>query len=447
MGKPLVGRVLAVFALAAAFLLVAAHAPGGTRTAEACAFLRTPGAYEADQLRTAYSAAIDAASANALFAGDPFFGLPPVKTGLRASRSDGPARVPASVLRAVAWVESNMAMAARSVPFESSGASLVSFDCGYGVMQVTTGMTVPLGADNQPTANQANVAAHYLYNIARGASMLAEKWNQAPEFRPIAGTDSNSDSNIIENWYYAVWSYNGFTGPGATQSNHPLDPRFSNTRGAWKCDGTQSRTRYPYQELVWGCMAQPPSVNGQQLWSPVPAALPNLADPKYAGPLGVGNFVFPYSGMDMPTPKPSHTEPVPNVPTGFASRTLGAPVLSVPDASIELSLDGGAESARATVTVENSGSGILVWMAVPSASWIVIEPPAGVALGSEVPCGAACVRSSMFTVTLNPAALPEAISSGTITVSAANASSPPVTVTINASADFDLPAPGTSRVY
>jgi hypothetical protein len=430
-----------------AFLLVAAHAPGGTRSADACAFLRTPAAYEADQLRKAYSAGIDAASVNALFAGDPFFALPPVKTGLRGSRTDGPARVPASILRAIAWVESNLVMAARSVPFESSGPALVSFDCGYGLMQVTTGMTVPLGADNQPTTNQAKVAAHYLYNIARGAYILADKWNQAPDFRPIAGTDTNSDSSIIENWYYAVWSYNGFTGPGAKQSNHPLDPRFSNTRGAWKCDGSQSRTRYPYQELVWGCMAAPPRVGGQQLWSPVAASLPNLSDPKYTGPLGVGNFVFPYGSMDMPTPKPSHTEPASNVTADFASRTLGTPALHVPDASIQLALDGGPESARATVTVENSGSGILVWMALPSAGWIVIEPPAGVALGSEVACSGACVRSSTFTVTLNPAALPEAISSGTITVSAANASSPPVTVTINASAEFDLPAPGTSRVY
>ncbi len=356
-------------------------------------------------------------------------------------------RCPASLLRAIAWTESNLAMAARSVPFESSGPALVSFDCGYGLMQVTTGMTVPLGSDNQPTENQANVAGHYLYNIARGAFILADKWNQAPEFRPIAGTDTNSDASIIENWYYAVWSYNGFTGPGATQSNHPLDPRFSKTRERWKCDGTQSRTRYPYQELVWGCMASPPKVNGQQVWAPVPVSLPNLTEAKYAGPLGVANFVFPYSAMDMPTAQPSHKQTAPSVAADFASSTLGSPVLSVPNASIQLALDGGPQTAKATVTVENSGSGILVWMAAPSASWIVVEPPAGVALGQDVPCGGACVRSSTFTVTLNPAALPQAVTSGTITVSAANSESAPVTVSINASADFDLPAPGTSRVY
>ncbi len=441
------GRLFAVLALVAALWLLTTSFPGQQRLAEACAFLRNPVAYEADGTRTAYSTAIDAASVNALFPGDPFFGLPSVKTGVRANRADGPARVPAALLRGIAWVESNLAMASGSVPFESSGPALVSFDCGYGLMQVTTGMTVPLGADNQPTANQANVATHYFYNIARGAFILADKWNQAPDSRPIAGIDTNSDSSILENWYYAVWSYNGFTGPGSVQSNHPLDPRFSNTRGRWKCDGSQSRTRYPYQEVVWGCMGSPPVRNGQQLWTPVAASLPNLTDPKFAGPLGVANFVFPYAGMDMPTAQPSHTQQAPSVPADFRSRVMGSPVLSVADTSIQLTLDGGPQGGRATVTVENSGSGILVWTATPSANWIVVDPPAGVALGPEVPCGTGCSRAGTFSVTLNPASLPQSLTSGTITISAANATSPPVTVTINASADFDLPAPGTSRAY
>src|SRR5690606_41558925 len=53
--------------------------------------------------------------------------------------------------------------------------------------------------------------------------ILAEKWNVAPEQRPVVGTDTQSDPALIENWYYAVWGYNGFTGPGSNRSNHPLD--------------------------------------------------------------------------------------------------------------------------------------------------------------------------------------------------------------------------------
>jgi hypothetical protein len=442
-----VRRLLGGLALLVALVLVGAAIPSQVPRTEACAFLRSPAAYEADQTRTAYLAAIDAASINALFPGDPFFGLPAVRTGPRATRTDGAAAVPASLLRAIAWSESNLAMAAGSVPFQSTGPALVSFDCGYGLMQVTTGMTVPLGADNHPTANQADVAGHYIYNIARGAYILAAKWNEAPESRPIAGTDTGGDPSIIENWYYAVWSYNGFTGPGSILSNHPLDPRFSNTRPKWKCDGTQSRTKYPYQEVVWGCMASPPSVYGQQLWQPIPVSLPNLTDPKFAGPLALANFVFPYASMDMPTPLPSHKQVAPAVSSGFAAGVLGSPSLQISNTAIQLALDGGPQSARAAVTVENAGTGILVWMATPSAPWIVVEPPAGVALGSDVACTGTCSRAGTLTVTINPAALPQAMTSGSITVTAANGGSPPVEVSINASADFDLSAPGTSRAY
>lgn len=440
------GRRLLLFAFALAIAVLGTYSPGRGPRVEACAFLRIPTAYEADQLRAAYAVGMDAASINRLFPGDAYFGLPAVKVGTRTSRVDGQPRVPQTLLRAISWTESNSAMAARSVSFESVGPALVSFDCGYGLMQVTSGMTTPLGTGNQPTTNQAKVAAHYMYNIARGAAILAEKWNAAPASRPIAGIDTNSDPNIVENWYYAVWGYNGFTGPGATQSNHPLDPRFSASRERWKCDGTQSRTRYPYQELVWGCMASPPTRNGQQLWTPLAASLPNLSDPKYAGPLAVSNFVTPFAGMDMPTAQPSHTQTAPSVPSDVPGKVLGAPELAVVNTSIQVALDG-ASAAKATVTVENRGSGILVWMATPSANWIVIDPPAGVALGSDVACGSGCSRSATFTVTLNPSALPQAVTSGSITVSAANAASPPVTVTINASADFELPAPGTSRAY
>lgn len=151
--------------------------------------------------------------------------------------------------------------------------------------------------------------------------------------------------------------------------------------------------------------------------------------------------------MDIPTAQPSHSQAAPTVPGDFVSRILGSPVLSVPNTSIQLGLDGGAAAAKATVTVENHGSGILVWTATPSANWIVIDPPAGVALGPEVPCGAGCSRSATFTVTLNSAALPGAMTAGHITISAANGNSPPVEVSINAEADFELPAPGTSKAY
>jgi hypothetical protein len=445
------GSLRIVLSVVLAFIAYGAFsvAPSLRAPAQACAFLRTPEAYEADASRAAYFAAMDAAAMDALFPNDPTFGLPAVEVGARANRVAGQKRMPQSLLRSIGWIESNLTMAARSVPFQSKGPALVSFDCGHGIMQVTTGMTVPLGTNNRPTNSQSNIATHYVYNVARGAAMLAEKWNQAPELRPIAGTDTDSNSAIIENWYFAVWAYNGFTGPGANISNHPLDPQFANPRPAYRCDGSQSRTRYPYQELVWGCMQSPPFSNGQRLWAPIAATLPDLSQPQFFQPLAISNFLFPYSSMDIPTPQPAHSDPPPNVAADFRIRALGAPVPAVTGPPVDLRPDVGPAGLRATVEVRNSGTGILVWSAAPSANWIVVDPPAGVALGSDMPCNtsAGCSATSAVTISMNPVLLPQSTASGTVTITGTNAAGAPATILVNVDADFDAGASGTSRAY
>ena len=440
-------RLLLLGAGLLAALGVLAALPGAAPRAEACAFLRTPQTYEADQARRTYFLAMDAVSVDALFPADPAFGLPPIQAGTRGQRANGPKRVPASLLRSIGWVESNLAMASRSVPFQSTGSALVSFDCGHGIMQVTTGMTVPLGAANQPTPSQVNTATHYAYNIAKGAVILAEKWNQAPEFRPIAGTDTQANPTIVENWYFAVWAYNGFTGPGSTQSNHPLDPVFANPREAWRCDGSQSRTRYPYQELVFGCLTSPPTTNAVRLWQPLAVSLPNVTLPQYFQPLSPQNFVFPYSTMDMPTPQPAHIDPLPTLPTDFRARLLGAPAPAVSSAPIEIRAGAAAASARATIEVRNAGTGVLVWSTTPSANWIVVDPPAGVSLGADVACTGACRATSSFTITVNPVLLPNSFASGSVVIAGSNAAGAPVSVPVTVNADFELGAAETSRAY
>ena len=423
--------------------------PGRVPRADACAFLRPPSAYEAEQERASYLAAIDAASVDALFPGDPFFGLPPIEVGVRTARVDGSRRLPAVLLKAIAWEESTMTMASRSTRFQSIGPALVSFDCGHGVMQVTTGMTAPLGADSEPTPRQVSVATHYGYNIARGAVILADKWNQAPETRPVVGTDTASDPKLVENWYVAVWSYNGFAGPGSNSSNHPLDPAF----GAWpregyRCDGTQSRRRYPYQELVWGCMASPPERLGAQLWTPVPATLPDFTQPRFFEPLSLRNWVLPYTAMDMPTPQPAHADAAPAVPAGFRQQLFAAPQLQLTENSVLIRLNGLPQDARATVQVENTGTGILSWVASPGENWIVVDPPAGVALGTDVACSTpGCRRPGEFTITVNPTLLPKARTFGVLLIGAANVAGPQWLVRVEVEADFEVAAPGTSRAY
>ncbi len=448
------GRLAAASALVAAGLvLLALAAPGlpgdPAPRADACAFIRTPHAYEADAGRDAYLRALEAASINALVPDSDYFQLPAIETGARGLRTRGVAALPPTLLKAIAWVESRMTMAISGVAFNSAGPALVSFDCGHGIMQVTTGMTVvPLGL-SAPTDRQARIATHYAYNIAGGAAILGAKWNEAPERRPVVGTDTRSDPTLVENWYYAVWGYNGFTGPGSTGSNHPSDPGFGSwPRPAYRCDGAQSRTLYPYQELVWGCLANPPTIGGAPLWDAIEATLPDLTRPQFFDPLSPDAFTFPFTAMDMPTPQPAHADPSPAPEPGFAATALGAPRLAADTRSVSVRLDGTKDDAHAIVIITNPGSGILSWQAIAGANWIVVDPPAGVALGADVDCsGRACDRAARLRITANPTLLPDRHATGPIRLRAANAALPDIIVQLEVDADFEIGAPGTSRLY
>ena len=440
-------RAILLLAALLVTVVVALFAPSGTHEAEACAFDPwRPNAYEADQQRTKYSATIEAASVNRLLPNDSFFALPPIERGTRTSRVAGAPLIPATLLKSIAWVESTMTQAARAVAFDSVGPAQISFDCGHGIMQVTTGMTTPLGADGTASSRQASIATHFAYNIARGAQILAEKWNAAPDQIPVAGTDTASDPAIIENWYFATWAYNGFTGPGSNISNHPADPQF----GAWprpsfNCDGTQSRNRYPYQELVWGCMARPDQRNGVLLWQPVAATLPDLTNAVMARALSVTNWTYPYSGMDIPTPPPAHLAPTPpNIPS--TAQLLGIPVFQTSAQRLTINVNATGAASKGTVRIHNGGTGVMTWIATTTDRFLVMSPPAGVAVGSDLRCTASegCPDGSLV-ITVNPTLLPASRASGIIRLSSPNGGGQQIDIVVDVSAEFSIGAPGTSR--
>ncbi len=380
--------------------LAAGFAVSGGRHAHGCAFPSAPTTYEAAQDRLPYLLGEELAGYNQLFPTDTFFGTPRIETGARDNRrmADQP-YIPPTVLKANGWIESALAQAASSVPWNATGPALVSFDCGYGIMQITSGMTQPEDA-GRPSQRQSLVATHYLYDIGRGAAILADKWNAAPEYRPIAGTDTDGDPKIPENWYFAVWSYNGFTGPGANRSNHPLSPGYDTLRSGFSCgprdDGYgHSYGDFPYQEIIFGCTARPPSVNGTQLWSPFPVSLPDLGDERWSGPLDLANFTTTnwYASMDMPSPQPTHLDDTPAPPAGTAAYLLGLPELRVSRTSVP--------EGSTQVTISNIGTGIMSWRTKPAKAWVHVDKIAGVALGAAVPCApsAPCDRSATITIT------------------------------------------------
>jgi hypothetical protein len=404
-------RSLLLVTLTLGVIGAAAALGAPARRAMTCAYSSPPLTWEGPEDRGPYLKAMELAAYNMIAPGDPFFGFKSLEKGTRGARASADPEIPPVLLKAISWIESVTTQASSQTPFEAVGPALQSFDCGYGIMQITSGMTTPLGEAGQPSREQALVATHFAFNIARGAVILAEKWNAAPEQRPIAGTDTGGDPKILENWYFALWSYNGFTGPGANRSNHPLDPIYGSwPRTPYSCgpanDGFgHNRGNYPYQELVIGCAEHPPVVKGKQLWQPQPISLPDLNDPRWRNPLDLANFRFPYDRMDIPSPQPTHRDSS-NRPSRSDLETLiGSPKLSVDRPMIKVNYKPNQSAQSVDLTIANTGSGILPWRITATKTWVQLSATAGVALSPGVPCNG-CDRSQTVKVSVDPKRAP-----------------------------------------
>jgi hypothetical protein len=133
--------------------------------------------------------------------------------------------------------------------------TIVSFDCGYGVGQVTSGMHV----GESPDFDRARVASDATYNLATGTRILRDKW---------ANTSCVGDRlpEVVEHWYTAVWAYNGLA-----YSNNPNNPNLTANRKPYNPKNGGS---YTYQEKVFGRMEYPTSA---EHWSSVAVAYPDRA--------------------------------------------------------------------------------------------------------------------------------------------------------------------------
>lgn len=201
--------------------------------------------------------------------------------------------IPPSVLSAVAWVESGWRQ------FTPQGRPLVSFDFGYGIMQVTSGMAGAFGQVNgsvDPDV-QSQIASDTVYNIAYGARLLAQKWEKTPQV-------GDGNPATVENWYYALWAYNGWG-----WVNNPNNPRFSHSGNP-----ATAPENFPYQDRVLYLVAHPPKdSDGNDLWAPVPVHLPSPKQiSKNPGPL-------PSLGVTHPQPDlPLNAQYVPTHPRTIA---------------------------------------------------------------------------------------------------------------------------------
>ncbi|RKN10187.1 GDSL-type esterase/lipase family protein [Streptomyces radicis] len=150
-------------------------------------------------------------------------------------------------------------------------------DCGYGITQVTDGMRMAGREKPGETAltprQQEAVALDYTANIAAGADILADKWNQTMSAGLVV---NDGDPRWIENWFFALWAYNSGFYPessagehgghwGVGWTNNPANPLWKANRTPFLEDA-QGRDDYahaahpqdwPYPEKVIGWAARP----------------------------------------------------------------------------------------------------------------------------------------------------------------------------------------------
>ncbi len=189
------------------------------------------------------------------------------------------ARFPCEILKAIAMQESGWRQfCVPDTPSDQVGGAsrtIISFDCGYGVGQVTSGMH----AGETPAFDRARVASDATYNLATGTQILASKWK-------ATNCVGDNQPSIVEDWYTSAWAYNGLA-----YSNNPSNPTYSSSRGVWNPSVGGAA---PYQEKVFGWVEHPtgtpPRWTAVQLAYPDPSQVggsgspPDLDEPHCASP-------------------------------------------------------------------------------------------------------------------------------------------------------------------
>jgi hypothetical protein len=239
--------------------------------------LQSSGCYQFSSLQPTLTEIDDAftrAGFSAL-ATDPQLAPAPERSGPSGTGLVQPPYIPPTILRAIGWVESGWRQATPATARGQVGATITSSGCAYGVMQLVTGMWI----DSVPTPLQQQMGTDYQANISAGAQLLTKMWNRDSSALPFMG---QHDPHILEDWYFAVWAFHCFGPTCAGYSIHddPDDPSLPWPRPIYNSAEQNANTSgftlsaYPYQELVYGLVANPPQVEGRPLWHAIPVQLP-----------------------------------------------------------------------------------------------------------------------------------------------------------------------------
>lgn len=108
--------------------------------------------------------------------------------------------VPEVLVKAIATLETRMSQ------FDNNGKPLFSSCNNVGIMQV---------GNKNGTYDDYKLRYDIEYNINAGIDILLAKWGASVLNKSISSV-GNMDPNVLENWYFALWAYNGWS-----KSNNP----------------------------------------------------------------------------------------------------------------------------------------------------------------------------------------------------------------------------------
>ncbi|MFE4603586.1 RHS repeat-associated core domain-containing protein [Kitasatospora indigofera] len=248
--------------------------------------------------------------------------------------------VPRSLYQAIVAQESNYSQASwHALPGISGGALVGDYygaggsishmdyskgDCGYGLGQITSGMSK--GDTSYSVNGQTKIGVDYQENVAAGLVILEKTWNQLYD----AGiTVNGGNPRYLENWYLAAWAYNSGIQPtaafgnttgcvpsptctssegnwGLGWANNPRNPDYPPTRAPYLktsyADASHPAS-WPYQERIMGWMGQPilrfnqpayakPDYHGGKTWLQMPPVTSFCTTDNHCDPTGASNAKY-----------------------------------------------------------------------------------------------------------------------------------------------------------
>ena len=112
--------------------------------------------------------------------------------------------IPSVILKAMAWQESQWRQ------FDQYGRPLLGKDGDVGIMQITPVTVDDFNSRYQLGIDKVQLAYNVEYNADIGANLLSLMFQELPKI-------GDGDRNVLENWYFAIWRFNGVT----SSPSHP----------------------------------------------------------------------------------------------------------------------------------------------------------------------------------------------------------------------------------